>query len=80
MSERSAITKNQKHILRHALGLTRGKQSYRNHFVTGPGSTDYTDCCALVANGYMWRTPGSFISGGDDVFTVTDEGKEVAND
>ncbi|MHB0986236.1 MAG: hypothetical protein ACYC05_11690 [Sulfuricella sp.] len=33
------------HILQHSLGLDKygdGNQ-YRNHFVTGPGSTDFDD-------------------------------------
>lgn len=64
------------HILQHSLGLDafgRGV-SYRNHFCTGPGGDDYAECLALVARGLMTRTKGNEITGGDDVFRVTDAG------
>lgn len=65
------------HILQHSLGLDQyGRGSYyRNHFVTGPGSDDHADCVALVSLGLMSRRSGNQLSGGDDVFTVTVEGK-----
>jgi len=62
------------HILQHSLGLDQygeGNQ-YRNHFVTGPGSTDYDNCCALVEMGMMKNHGPKF--GGDDCFTVTAAG------
>lgn len=68
----------QKDILRHALGLGRGSREYRNHFVTGKGSTDYPHCEALVAAGLMARLPPSALTGGDDCFTVTAAGRLVA--
>lgn len=68
----------QKDILRHALGLGRGSREYRNHFVTGKGSTDYPHCEALVAAGLMARFPPSALTGGDDCFTVTAAGRLVA--
>ena len=63
-------------ILQHSLGLNQygeGRQ-YRNHFVTGPGSADYDDCLALVADGLMVERAGSEISGGYPVFCVTQKG------
>lgn len=68
---------NELHILQHSLGVDqygRGEQ-YRNHFVTGPGSTDYDACMSLVDKSLMTRRPGSELSGGDDIFRVTDAGK-----
>lgn len=64
------------HILQHSLGVGDygDKPSYRNHFVAGPGSTDYDNCMALVADGMMKRRAGSAISGGDDIFHVTPKG------
>lgn len=65
------------HILQHSLGVDqygRGRR-YRNHFVTGEGSTDYPDCCALVDAGLMVKQRGSPLTGGDDAFFVTDAGK-----
>ena len=68
------MTASQLQILQHALGLDeygRGKP-YRNHF-TGENA----DCRALVALGYMRESPRfpSALSGGDPVFTATDEGR-----
>ena len=68
----------QNDILRHALGLGRSEREYRNHFVIGPGSTDYPHCEALVAEGLMTRREGHPLSGGDPIYYVTDEGKAVA--
>lgn len=65
------------HILQHSLGVDQyghGRQ-YRNHFVTGEGSTDHPDCCALVAAGLMTRQGGGRLTGGDGAFFVTDEGR-----
>ena len=67
----------QLHILQHSLGLTYGKKMYRNHFCTGEGSSDHPDCMFLVCAGYMTRRKGSQITGGDDVFYVTEEGKDL---
>ncbi len=64
-------------ILQHALGVDefgRGTQ-YRRHFVTGPGSADFGACCALVEAGHMIRQSGSPLTGGDDLFLVTHEGR-----
>ena len=67
-------------ILRHSLGVgDDGKgRSYRNHFVTGEGSTDYPHCMALVDAGLMKRRKGNVLTGGDDLFTVTEAGREAA--
>ena len=67
-------------ILRHALGIGDDGcgASYRNHFVTGPGSKDYASCCALVDQGLMVRRDGSPLTGGDDLFIVTDRGRIAA--
>jgi len=67
------------HILQHSIGadqhgrIVRG--GGRNHFVTGEGSDDYPHCMALVAAGLMTRRAGSAISGGDDIFHVTEAGR-----
>jgi hypothetical protein len=74
----SASTERQIDILRHALGLNRGKEAYRNHFVTGKGSSDYADCCALVETGLMVYRKGNELTGGDDLFQVTEAGRRVA--
>lgn len=72
------ITEAQCDILRHALGVGRGRAAgWRNHFVTGPGSTDYADCEALVAAGLMTKRSAGPLSGGDPVYRVTDAGQDV---
>lgn len=65
------------HILQHSLGVDQYGQGdqYRNRFITGEGSTDYPFCMDLVRRGLMVRRDGNPLTGGDDLFTVTDEGK-----
>ena len=63
--------------MRHALGLDRGSREYRNHFVTGPGSDDYSDCEALVAAGLMLRREGNALSGNDPIYSVTEAGRDA---
>lgn len=72
------VTDRQRDILRHSLGIKEGDTPYRNHFVTGPGSDDYDDCCALVEQELMIMHRGSEISGGDPIFVVTSAGQAVA--
>lgn len=69
----------QLHILQHSLGLDQyGRGTfYRNHFVTGEGSKDHADCMALVGLGFMTVRSGNQLSGGDDVFRVTDVGRDA---
>lgn len=73
----------QLHILQHSLGLDEyGRGTfYRNRFVTGEGSKDHSDCMALVEQGFMTRMGSVKMYGGDDYFTVTEDGKRavVAN-
>jgi len=67
-------------ILRHSLGLDangRGRP-YRNHFVTGYGSDDFSACRALVAEGLMTHRRGNELTGGDDLFIVTEAGRAAA--
>ena len=68
-------------ILRHSLGLRDdGKgRAYRNHFVTGPGSTDYDDCEALVGAGLMRKHAGNSMTGGDPCYVVTEAGQHAVN-
>lgn len=67
------------HILQHSLGVDQFGQGnqYRNHFVTGEGSTDHPTCMEAVRLGLMeCRRKGYELYGGDDVFAVTEEGKQ----
>ncbi|WP_445978293.1 hypothetical protein ACUVWM_18785 [Stenotrophomonas muris] len=64
-------------ILRHALGVgdCGRERSYRNHFVTSPGGADHKHCVALVARGFMVQRAGNAITGGSDLFNVTEAGR-----
>jgi hypothetical protein len=75
-----ALTTNQLHVLRHALGIGEAGtgHEHRNHFVTGAGSADHVLCTGLVAAGMMLRRAGNTLSGGEDVFTVTTNGRVAA--
>ncbi|HHA2425627.1 hypothetical protein [Stenotrophomonas maltophilia] len=69
-------------ILRHALGVGEGglERSYRSHFVTGPGGADHQHCMALVARGFMVRRAGNAITGGSDLFNVTQAGRAAVQE
>ncbi|KIJ00446.1 hypothetical protein ST27_10110 [Xanthomonas phaseoli pv. phaseoli] len=71
------LTPEELDVLRHSLGTGENGRnpSYRNHFVTGEGSTDHPTCMQLVDLGLMQRRSGNALSGGDDVFTVTATGR-----
>ena len=66
-------------ILRHSLGLDDygNVKGQRNHFVTGPGGQDHSDCEDLVTLGLMSKDSKfpSELSGGSDVYHVTDLGR-----
>lgn len=69
-------------ILCHSLGRTeRGElkeghsEDYRNHFVTGPNSTDYPLCSQLVEQGLMVCRESNLLSTEQRVFHVTEQGK-----
>ena len=68
------------HILLHSLGLNEDGtgRAYRNHFCTGPESDDYRNCTELVELGFMRKRAPSEMTGGDWLFTVTDDGKMAA--
>lgn len=69
-------------ILQHSLGVDQYGQGeqFRNHFVTGSGSVDWSLCNELVKCGYMGVRRNHPLAGGSDSFWVTDEGKQaVAN-
>lgn len=72
------MTDNQRALARHALGLpNRRRTSYRNHFIAGEGHEDYADWLALVADGHAVMGERSALTGGDDIFFVTDSGKRL---
>ena len=73
------MTPAQLHILQHSLGVDqygRGRQ-YRNHFVTGPGTTDFPACRALVDMGFMEDHGSQSGFDGDHLFWVTEVGRKA---
>ena len=78
MAETPKLTASEAEIMRHALGLNRAKVSYRNRYLTGPGSDSYHCCEALVARGLMVkRVVHPELTGGDDCYCVTKRGVEA---
>lgn len=73
------MTPTQIALARHALGLpNRRNRSYRNHFVCGPGHSDYRNWTAMVDAGFAGRRKGNSLSGWDDVFWLTEAGARMA--
>jgi hypothetical protein len=74
------LTKRQVDLARLALGLpNKGRRSYRNSFIGGPGNADYDDWYAMTKNGYATRRDGAKEPfGGNDVFRLTRTGAEAA--
>ena len=69
------MTERQIELGRHALGLpNKQRKSYRNHFVAGEGHSDYPDWLQMVEKGNATYRKGNEISGGDDVFWLTEIG------
>lgn len=73
------MTPEQIELARHALGLPNSRRkSYRNHFVTGEGHSDYTNWMAMTEAGYAKRFKGNEMTGGDDLFCLTEAGAKLA--
>jgi hypothetical protein len=69
------MTEKQIELGRHALGLpNKQRTSYRNHFVTGIGCSDFDEWMRMVAKGKAFRRTGNVFSGGDDIFWLTKVG------
>lgn len=69
------VTVEEQHIIRHSLGLNYKKVSFRNHFVSGSGSSDYEHLESLVSKGLMVKRPDPFDEvNGNFVYHVTEAG------
>lgn len=74
------MTNEQRKLARHALGFpNKTNQSYRNHFCTGQGSTDFPLWEEMVAAGEAIKQSGPHW-GGDDMFHLTLKGALQARD
>lgn len=63
-------------ILQHSLGVDRYGQGeqYRDHFVAGPGHSDYETCREAERMGLMTHQENRHLVGGH-IFFVTDKGR-----
>lgn len=76
------ITSSQLDILHHTLGVdVHRRKPFRNHYVAGAGHYAQQDIETLVAAGMMaeGRRP-AFLDPADQVYFVTDAGREAALD
>ena len=73
------ITKEEKSILFHTLGLNYKPISFRNHFVASKNHSDYKTLESLREKGLMelGKAP-SFCPESDILYHVTTKGKEIA--
>ena len=69
----ATLTDRHKHLMRHALGLTRATAPYRNFFCTEPDTEDDVAWREIVALGCAEAiTPRGWVPG--NVYRVTDAG------
>ena len=75
----SPLSHQELHVLRHSLGLTRSRESYRHYYCAGPGAHSFATCEALVEKGLMTRSKNRLNEMSEDyIFQVTDTGKMAA--
>ena len=73
------LSKNEKSILLHTLGLNYESIHFRNHFCASKTHTDYNDLLSLCNKNLMKQVSSpSFCDDGNIVFIVTQEGIEKA--
>jgi hypothetical protein len=74
-----ATTKQQRDIMRHALGLDQRRESFRNHYCAAVGSPDDGEVRTLIEKGLMVK--GETINDGREYYAhVTDAGKVEVTD
>ena len=81
MTEETILTKSQRELARHALGLDGNRlRSFRNHFVAGRDHSDHPDWTAMVAVDLATVYPSPRGYGGADLFCLTKNGAQAALD
>jgi hypothetical protein len=74
------ITKQERELLRHALGLDYQTEPFRNHFVSGTRCDNFKDLEKLVELGLMTKRKDPFDEVNQSfVFHVTEKGKKVVS-
>jgi hypothetical protein len=70
------INETERELMRHALGLNREREAFRNHFVCGEGHSDYDAWEALAARGLARKRRNSLNEMCVEfIFHLTDEGR-----
>lgn len=72
------MTPKQIELARHALGLSRNKTSFRNHFVAGAGHSDFADWQEMVLAGDAKVQEQPKGLGGQSCFWMTPRGAKKA--
>lgn len=76
MTER--LTERQRELMRHALGLSQKKESYRNYFAAAPGTDDFHEWVNMQLSGAAMRgrtinqPPNELV-----IFHVTEAGRRA---
>jgi hypothetical protein len=71
------LTPRQIELARHALGLTRSKTSYRNHFCAHAGSDDHKHWDDMVEKGFANVKRNFSLSGNGDAFWLNIKGAKA---
>lgn len=73
----SGLTEAERDDMRHALGLNRGKEAYRNHYAASPDTNDDALWKGLCAKGFAERLPARSFDGHLNIYYVTDAGRRA---
>lgn len=68
------MTEEQTNKARHALGLDRRKDAYRNRYIATPNSPDWCVWAAMVIVGDARVSRLVCTTDGDDIFSLTKQG------
>ncbi len=76
MNKPELLTTTQEELIKHALGTTWGKKSYRNYFACGRSGDDFEQWKDMEAKGFARSRPEPF-NDKDILFHVTEKGIEA---
>jgi hypothetical protein len=70
------LTPEEHDLLRHTLGLSRAKESYRNYFCAGPDHDELPVITTLIEPGAM-KASHTINGGRDTIFKATEAGQQA---
>jgi len=74
-AEKTEVTNSQLDMMRHTVGLDRGKKPYRNHYSSADGCTGIDELLELVDMGLMTKRRNRLDEMGESyIFNLTDSG------